>query len=60
MPLQLPAWAFWTPMVVLIYIMPPSLQIVLWTGAMAGWSLVMVFIGRRGPRIPATSVPRDA
>lgn len=46
MPLQLPAWAFWTPMVVLIYALPPSLQIVLWTGAMGAWSLVMVFIGR--------------
>ena len=44
--LMLPGWCFWGPMVLLIYSLPGELQIVLWGGAMAAWSLVMVFIGR--------------
>ena len=44
-PLLLPDWAFWGPMVLLIYAMPGGLQVVMWAGALAAWSLVMVFIG---------------
>ncbi len=44
-PVLLPDWAFWAPMVLLIYSMPPSLQVILFALALAAWSLVMVFIG---------------
>jgi hypothetical protein len=43
--LMLPGWCFWAPTVLLIYSMPAGLQIVVWLGAMAAWSTVMVFIG---------------
>lgn len=45
LPLQVPGWVFWGPMVVLIYALPLTLQFVLWLFAFAAWSLVMVFIG---------------
>ncbi len=48
-PMLLPNWAFWTPMVLLIYSMPPGLQIVMFAGALSAWSLVMVFIGNAEP-----------
>ncbi|MEM1013775.1 MAG: hypothetical protein AAGI46_16335 [Planctomycetota bacterium] len=44
-PILLPNWAFWVPMVLLIYSMPSGLQIVMFAGALSAWSLVMVFIG---------------
>lgn len=45
MTLVVVAWCFWGPMVLLIYSLPRELQVVLWAGAMAAWSLLMVFIG---------------
>ena len=44
-PMLLPAWAYWTPMVCMIYSLPTELQFVLFAFAMAAWSLVLVFIG---------------
>ena len=44
-PLLLPCWAFWGPMVLLIYALPTALQFVLFALAMAAWSLLLVFIG---------------
>ena len=44
-PLLLPCWAFWGPMVLLIYSLPTALQFVLFALAMAAWSLLLVFIG---------------
>ena len=43
--IQIPGWVFWTPIVVLVYALPASLQFVLFVLAMAAWSLVLVFIG---------------
>ncbi len=43
-PLLLPAWCFWIPMVCLIYALPVPLQFVLFVLALGAWSLIMVFI----------------
>ena len=52
-PLLLPCWAFWGPMVLLIYSLPTALQFVLFALAMAAWSLLLVFIG--GDETPPTT-----
>lgn len=44
MPLLIPCWCFWIPMVLLIYSLPGQLQFCLFCFASAAWSLVMVFI----------------
>ena len=56
--LMLPGWCYWTPMVLMIYSLPTPLQFVLFTFAMAAWSLVMVFIGEAGrePQQVATAL----
>ena len=46
LPLLIPAWVYWIPMTLMIYSLPMQLQFVLFALAMAGWSLVMVFIAR--------------
>ena len=56
-PLLLPDWAFWGPMVLLIYAMPGGLQVVMWAGALAAWSLVMVFIGNDDHDAPDVPPP---
>ncbi len=56
-PLLLPNWAFWTPMVLLIYSMPAGLQIATFAGALSAWSLVMVFIGNAEPEDVAVTTP---
>jgi hypothetical protein len=43
-PLLIPCWCFWIPMVLMIYSMPPALQISLFCLALAAWSLLMVFV----------------
>lgn len=43
-PLLLPNWAFWLPMTSAIYALPVPLQFLLFTLALAAWSLIMVFI----------------
>ena len=44
LPLMLPSWCFWIPMVVVIYALPVPLQFLLFVLALAAWSLIMVFI----------------
>jgi hypothetical protein len=46
LPLLLPDWCFWLPMVLLIYAFPVPLQFVLFVLALGAWSLIMVFIAR--------------
>jgi hypothetical protein len=43
-PLLLPAWCFWIPMVSIIYALPGPLQFLLFVLALGAWSLIMVFI----------------
>ncbi len=45
-PLLLPNWAFWLPMTSAIYALPGPLQFLLFTLALAAWSLIMVFIAQ--------------
>jgi hypothetical protein len=45
--LLIPCWAFWLPMVSLIYALPGPLQFCLFSLALAAWSLIMVFVASR-------------
>ncbi len=47
LPLLIPAWAFWIPMVALIFSLPGPLQFCLYCFALAAWSLLMVFVATR-------------
>jgi hypothetical protein len=44
LPLLLPNWFFWIPMLSIIYAFPLPLQFVLFVLVLAAWSLIMVFI----------------
>jgi hypothetical protein len=44
LPLLLPNWCFWIPMVSIIYALPSALQFLLFLLVFAAWSLIMVFI----------------
>jgi hypothetical protein len=44
LPLLIPAWCYWLPMVSLIYSLPGPLQFCLFCFAVAAWSLLMVFV----------------
>ena len=46
-PILIPAWCFWIPMTALIYSLPPTLQVSLFSLAIAAWSLVMIFVATR-------------
>jgi hypothetical protein len=46
-PLLVPSWLFWIPMVSIIYALPVPLQFLLFIPALAAWSLIMVFIADR-------------
>ncbi len=46
-PLLIPSWLFWIPMVSIIYALPVPLQFLLFVPALAAWSLIMVFIAER-------------
>jgi hypothetical protein len=48
LPLLLPDWFFWIPMVAVIYAFPLPLQFLLFTLALAAWSLIMVVIAGGG------------
>jgi len=43
-PLLIPNWLFWIPMVSIIYALPVALQFLLFVPALGAWSLIMVFI----------------
>jgi hypothetical protein len=47
LPLLIPNWLFWIPMVSIIYALPVALQFLLFVPALAAWSLIMVFIADR-------------
>jgi hypothetical protein len=47
LPLLIPNWLFWIPMVSIIYALPVPLQFLLFVPALAAWSLIMVFIADR-------------
>ena len=47
-PLLLPNWLFWIPMVSVIYALPSALQFLMFIPALAAWSLIMVFIADGG------------
>jgi hypothetical protein len=47
LPLLLPDWLFWIPMVSVIYALPVALQFLLFIPALAAWSLIMVFIAQK-------------
>ncbi|HEY8922942.1 MAG TPA: hypothetical protein VIU64_01105, partial [Polyangia bacterium] len=44
LPLLLPNWCFWVPMVTIVYALPAALQFLLFVLLLAAWSLIMVFI----------------
>jgi hypothetical protein len=44
MPLLIPSFLFWIPMVSIIYAMPVALQFLLFIPALGAWSLIMVFV----------------
>ena len=44
LPLLLPDWGFWIPMVLVIYAFPLALQFLLFVLALAAWSLILVVI----------------
>jgi hypothetical protein len=44
LPLLIPAWCYWLPMVSLTYTLPGPLQFCLFCFAVAAWSLLMVFV----------------
>src|SRR5580698_5956061 len=46
-PLLIPNWLFWIPMVSIIYALPSALQFLLFVPALGAWSLIMVFIADR-------------
>jgi hypothetical protein len=47
LPLLLPNFLFWIPMVSIIYALPVALQFLLFVPALAAWSLIMVVIADR-------------
>jgi hypothetical protein len=45
-PMLPPNWAYWVPMVLMIYSLPQTLQVPLFSIALGGWSLLMVVLAR--------------
>jgi hypothetical protein len=56
LPLLLPDWCFWIPMVSVIYALPANLQFMMFSLALAAWSLVMVYIAR-GEDVATPAIP---
>jgi hypothetical protein len=44
MPLLVPCWCFWIPIVAIVYALPGPLQFLMFALALAAWSLILVFI----------------
>jgi hypothetical protein len=55
LPLLLPAWCFWIPMVSIIYALPVPLQFLLFVLALGAWSLIMVSIASGEAATPKQS-----
>jgi hypothetical protein len=51
MPLLIPCWCFWIPMVLMVYLMPAPLQFSLFCLALAAWSLLMVFVANDSAQV---------
>ena len=49
LPLLLPNFAFWIPIVSVVYALPAALQFLMFAFALAAWSLIMVFITGQDP-----------
>ncbi len=54
MPVLVPAWCFWIPIVAIVYALPGPLQFVMFAFALAAWSLIMVFIANDRARPDAS------
>ena len=50
MPLLVPAWCFWIPIVAIVYALPGPLQFLMFAFALAAWSLILVFIASGSAR----------
>jgi hypothetical protein len=59
LPLLLPDWFFWIPMVSIIYAFPLPLQFLLFILALAAWSLILVVIAT-GDAVPAEPAAAEA
>lgn len=46
LPVQVVAWAFWTPMTAAVYAMPGDLQFVLFLLAEAAWSMLLIHVAK--------------
>jgi hypothetical protein len=55
LPIMIPAWLYWFPMVTMVFAMPGPLQFWLFCLAIAAWSLVMLFLARGEGETPAES-----
>ncbi len=47
LPVMLPCWAFWIPVLVCVYAMPLNLQFVFAIFAEAAWSIIVVYVATR-------------
>ena len=56
-PLLVSGWAYWTPMVLLIYVLPGPLQFCLYCFALAAWSLLIVFVATRPQEVMPPITP---
>jgi hypothetical protein len=55
MPLLVPAWCFWIPIVAIVYALPGPLQFLMFAFALAAWSLILVFIASDSASDPASA-----
>ena len=53
LPLLLPCWCFWIPIVSVVYALPGPLQFLMFAFALGAWSLIMVFIAGDPEPAPA-------
>jgi len=56
LPVLLPCWAFWIPVLACVYAMPMNLQFVFAIFAEAAWSIIVVYVATRSG---AAEVPAD-
>ncbi|HET6151105.1 MAG TPA: hypothetical protein VFH68_26450 [Polyangia bacterium] len=49
LPLLLPNFCFWIPIVAVVYALPAALQFLMFAFALAAWSLIMIFIAGQDP-----------
>ncbi len=54
LPVLLPCWAFWIPVLLCVYSLPPNLQFPFAMLAEAAWSIIVVFVTKRNADRQAT------